>query len=240
MSFVMSLPRFLPQGDTALTLEFSREIDATVNARVLALNTALRAENIEGLIETVPTYRSLMVQFNPLIFDLNAFHSLVLRLLSSLMLAQEKQRLWHVPVCYARGIDVEFVAATHQLSPQEIIARHSQAVYRVYMVGFLPGFIYLGGLDQSIAMPRRLDPRPALPAGNISIGGIQALIASVTAPSGWHMLGQTPMKTFMKTRDPVFLMQAGDNVRFHAISEQEFLQLEKDAEQGQWVAELET
>lgn len=236
----MTQPSFLPLGDTAITVEFSRDIDATVNARVLALYKLVVEAKITGLIEALPTYRSLMVQFNPLYFDITAFKAFVLASLGGLDVEASKSRRWIVPVCYERdyGWDVAEVAAHHNLTEAEVIALHSEAIYRVYMIGFLPGFAYLGGLNPLLAIPRRVSPRAALPAGNISIGGIQALVASVEAPSGWYMLGQTPMKNYDATRPQTFLLEAGDEVVFKAISSAQFVSLAQDAASGAWVGEL--
>jgi KipI family sensor histidine kinase inhibitor len=136
------------------------------------------------------------------------------------------------------GFDLEDVARTHGLSPAEIAARHQAATYRIYMIGFTPGFAYLGGLDQAIATPRRAAPRAVTPPGAIMIGGVQACVQCQAAPSGWHVLGRTPMRNFLPSREPMFLMAPGDNVRFHAIAARDWSALERDAARGLPVAEL--
>jgi KipI family sensor histidine kinase inhibitor len=233
------LPRFLPCGDAAVTVEFGSDIDPAINARVLALDAAVTAERPAGLIETVPTYRSLMVQFDPLVFDYAAFVARVHALAPGLKTDAVAGRRWKVPVVYGGdfGIDLEATAARHKLTPAQLIQKHADAVYRVYMIGFMPGFTYLGGLNPSIATPRRVDPRPMTPPGCISIGGIQALIAGQAMPSGWHILGRTPVRTFMAGRDPAFLTAPGDEVVFEPTDASRWEALEKAAAAGEPVAE---
>ena len=232
--------RFLPCGDAAVTVEFGNAIDPAISARVLALDAAMNAERPAGLVETVPTYRSLMVQFDPLVFDYDAFVRRVTQLAPTLDPNPRPGRRWKVPVIYGGefGIDLEATAERHGLTPTQLIDKHCAPVYRVYMIGFMPGFTYLGGLDPSIATPRRLDPRPHTPAGIISIGGIQALIGGQAMPSGWHILGQTPVRTFMAGREPAFLTAAGDEVVFVPTDASRWAELDRAAEAGEPVAEL--
>lgn len=230
-------PRILPSGDAALTVEFGEEIDPDLNARVLELDRA--AASLEGVVETIPTYRSLLVCYDP---NLTAFDRLgaeLVALAATLTGRAEAGRTWRIPVCYGgeNGIDLEATAALHGIDPEELIRRHAAPTYRVYMLGFLPGFAYLGGLDQSIATPRRISPRLHTPAGTISIGGIQALVASLAAPSGWHLLGRTPVRNFMPGREPAVILQPGDGVKFEPIPEGEFGRLDRDAGGGGLVAE---
>lgn len=233
-------PRFLPCGDTAVTIEFGTEIDDGLNALCLAFDTALTAAAIPGVIETLPTYRSVLVQVDPLVIDMAAFERRVHEVLSTLAPDGAPPRRWAIPVVYGGefGIDLEDVARAHGISTEEVIRRHSSRTYRVAMLGFLPGFCYLSGADQSIALPRRISPRLKTPAGTVSIGGVQALFASVEAPSGWHLLGRTPVRNFMPDRDPVFLVGAGDEVVFHPIAASDWDALDRAAAAGEPVAEV--
>jgi 5-oxoprolinase (ATP-hydrolysing) subunit B len=235
---VPGLPRILPCGDAALTVEFGRDIDPAVNARVLALDARV-ASGLPGVIETVPTYRSLLVQYDPEAVDFQDLAARLLELAAGLPDVPQEGRLWRVPVVYGGefGIDLEETAQRHAITTEELVRRHAAPVYRVYMIGFLPGFTYLGGLDPSIATSRRESPRPSLPAGNISIGGVQALIASIEAPNGWHMLGRTPVRTFMLEREPVFIFQPGDRVKFEPIPPERWEALDRAAAAGDLVAE---
>ena len=230
-------PRILPCGDAALTVEFGREIDPAVNARVLALDA--RMGSVPGVIETVPTYRSLLVHYDPDATEFERLNAALLDLAADLSGLAREGRLWRVPVVYGGefGIDLEETADRLGLTSAELVRRHSTAVYRVYMSGFLPGFAYLGGLDPSIATPRRENPRAWTPAGSISIGGVQALVASIEAPSGWRLLGRTPMRNFMIARDPVFIIEPGDRVMFVPITPDRWEELDRAAAAGELVAE---
>jgi KipI family sensor histidine kinase inhibitor len=236
----MTRPRYLDAGDSALVVEFGSTIDPAINARVIGLAAALDRDPPAGLVETVPTYRSLLVQFDPLELDVEALIARVEALLPTLGDADVKGRRWRVPVIYggAFGIDLEDVAMRHGLTPDEVVRRHSAAVYRVYAVGFMPGYTYLGGLDQSIATPRRMEPRLMTPAGTISIGGIQALVAGAAMPSGWHLLGRTPVRTFDAARAEPLLFQPGDEIVFHRIHEEAWGDLDARAAAGDPIAEI--
>ncbi|WP_342363976.1 5-oxoprolinase subunit PxpB [Terrarubrum flagellatum] len=235
-------PRVLDCGDGAISVEFGDRVDAAVNARVLALDAALRDIDIPGLIETVPTYRSLLVCFDPVATDINALRALIFSLSATGEHGSASARRWRVPVIYGGefGVDLAEFAARHSMTPDEIIAAHSGAIYRVYMIGFMPGFAYLGGLDPRLETPRRLQPRLKTPAQSVSIGGAQAAVSSVEAPSGWHLLGRTPARPFMPARDPIFLFGAGDEIQFEPIAATEWDQLDAAAARGEMVASCET
>ena len=236
----MPEPRILICGEYAFVIEYGTTVDPDLNARVLALDAALNAAKVPGVVETVPTYRSLLVHVDPLVADPAELAADALKLARTVEPLAASTRRWRVPVVYggAFGIDLEDIAARHGLTPQQLIEKHSAPVYRAYMVGFMPGFTYLGGLDQSIATPRRENPRAKTPAGTISIGGIQAAVASVEAPSGWHLLGRTPVRTFMAGRDPVFLLAPGDEVTFEPMPAERWDELDRRAAAGDPVAEI--
>ena len=188
----------------------------------------------------MPTYRSLTVHLDPLRADPAELGRAVLALAAEALAPVPSRRLWRIPVVYGGtfGIDLEAVAAHHGLAPEAVIARHSAPEYRVAMIGFLPGYAYLEGLDPGLALSRRPSPRPLTPAGTVSIGGAQALVASIAAPSGWHLLGRTPEKTFVPGREPVFLLQPGDRVRFVPTPPERWDMLAAAAEAGEAVADL--
>lgn len=232
-------PRILPSGDTALTVEFGRSIDPAINRQVLALDRSVASEAVTGVLETVPTYRSLLVHYDPLLVGYAALSEQLL-VLAQRPVPETGVRRWRVPVVYGGdyGIDLDDVARAHNISTSDVIAKHTGCEYRVAMIGFTPGFAYLSGLDPAIATPRRESPRTQTPPGTISIGGVQACVQCLAAPSGWHLLGRTPIRTFHPHRDPVFLMEPGDTVIFHAIAAGEFASLDRAAERGETVAEL--
>jgi KipI family sensor histidine kinase inhibitor len=230
-------PDIRPLGDTALTIEFGSDIDPEINARVLALDRRARA--CLDVIETVPTYRSLLVYYDPVSTDFAEISGRLRILMDDLTGEATAGRTWRIPVVYGGefGIDLEDTAARHGISPEELVRRHAAPTYRVYMIGFLPGFAYLGGLDPSIATPRRTNPRLKTPAGTISIGGVQALVASIEAPSGWHLIGRTPVRNFMPGRSPAVILEPGDEVRFEPIEAALFSDLDRAAAAGELIAE---
>ncbi|GEP08804.1 5-oxoprolinase subunit PxpB [Methylobacterium gnaphalii] len=235
----LQYPRLLACGDTAFTIEFGDTIDAELNATVLALDAKLAETQLPGLVETVPTYRSLTVHCDPVAVDPAELGRQVLALARAGLRPPKPGRSWRIPVVYGGefGIDLSSVAQHHGLSPDEVIARHAGGEYRVAMLGFLPGYAYLSGLDPALALPRRPTPRALTPAGTISIGGVQALVASIAAPSGWHLLGRTPVRIFMPGREPTFLLQPGDAVRFEPTGADRWAALDRAAAAGDAVAE---
>ena len=222
-------PIVYPAGDSALVVEFGERIDAELNKRVLALDAGLAGLAIDGIVEAVPTYRSLLVQFDPLVVSYDALKTRISDILQSLSDTSgegstEPAHCWHIPVRYggAFGRDLEEVARSLSLTPREVIALHSGAEYRVYMIGFSPGYPYLGGLPPELTLPRRATPRSKVDACSVAIAGGQASIYSIEAPGGWHLLGRTPIKPFEPNRSPACLFQAGDHIRFFEISDKEW------------------
>jgi KipI family sensor histidine kinase inhibitor len=235
-------PRFLPAGDGGLVVELGNAIEERINGRVVALDRRIAAARIDGVLETVPTYRSVLVLYDPLRIRARQLAARVSELIAHDETAAAEPRRWVFPVAYGGeyGVDLDFVARTHDLTTEEVVRLHSQAEYRVYMIGFAPGFCYLGGLPPVLATPRRADPRPRTPAGSVSLGGIQAAIHSIEAPSGWHMLGRTAARLFDLRREPPFLLNVGDRVRFRAVAPRELERLDALAEKGEIVAECTT
>jgi len=200
-------------------VEFGEEIDAAINMRVIGLDDDIAKRPIDGVIETIPTYRSLFVRYDPT----NTCAADLMEDLQSRMASSGERhmnsRLWTVPAHYGgeAGLDLDEVARLHDLSTEEVIAVHCGARYRVFMIGFMPGYAYLGGLPEALHTPRLANPRPLTAAGGLAVGGKQASINSVQSPSGWRFLGRTPLKLFDPARDPAILMHAGDEVCFERI-----------------------
>jgi KipI family sensor histidine kinase inhibitor len=233
-------PRILPSGDCAITVEFSRNIDDVANGRVLALDRSLANEPISGVSETVPTYRSLLVHYDPLLVDFDTLGERLIARSRSLSWEGSKARHWRLPVVYGgeHGIDLEDVAATLKTTPDDIVARHVASDYRVAMIGFTPGWSYLSGLESFLHMPRRQNPRLLTPAGTVSIGGVQTGVQCLAGPSGWHLLGRTAVRTYQLHRDPIFLLEPGDRVTFSVVDARTFAEQDRAAEAGEIVAEL--
>ena len=236
-----SPPRFLPVGDTALSVEFGNTIEPEINDRVVAFDQAIKAAELPGVLETVPSYRALLVEYEP---RLLSFPALVARLRAVDREAGgvvPTPRCWVVPVAYGDefGEDLTEVARRRNLSPEAVIAAHASGAYRVYMIGFAPGFAYLGRLPATLELPRRETPRQRVAEGSVMIGGLQTAIAPMAIPTGWHVLGRTPLRCFdMKKPDP-FLFRPGDRVRFRPIGLLEFETLSAQSGAGELVAALE-
>ena len=242
MVTTLSPPRLLPSGDSAITVEFSRNIDDAANQRVLALDRSLARERVLGVTEAVPTYRSLLVHYDPVQIDFDTLSKKLATLALLPVPPATNTRRWRIPVAYGgeHGIDLEDVAKTLDTTPDDIVARHVAGDYRVAMIGFTPGWSYLSGLLVELRMPRRLNPRLLTPAGTISIGGVQAGVQCLAAPSGWHLLGRTAVRTYQLHRDPIFLLEPGDAVTFSAVDAKTFVEQDRAAEAGEIVAELMT
>jgi KipI family sensor histidine kinase inhibitor len=207
-------------GDSAVIVEFEEVIDPVVNRRVVALARALRHAPPPGVRETVPTNRSVAVYFDPLVVSRPAVEQWIDAACAGLEdSAVEERSPVVVPVCYGgpHGPDLDEVAALVGLTPAEVVDLHARRVYRVYMLGFLPGFAYMAHVDSRIAAPRRATPRLKVPIGSVGVAGSQTGVYPSESPGGWQLLGRTPFRPFDPARDPVFLFQPGDLVRFEPI-----------------------
>src|ERR1700722_15030689 len=240
MAALPSPPRLLPSGDSAITVEFSRNIDDEANRRVLTLDRTIAREPVAGVSETVPTYRSLLVHYDPTQIDFDTLGKRLLELAERPVPKSQNARHWRVPVAYGgeHGVDLEDVAKTLGTTADDIVARHIAGDYRVAMIGFSPGWSYLSGLPASLHMPRRQNPRPLTPEGTISVGGVQAGIQCIAGPSGWHLLGRTPVRTYQPHREPIFLLEPGDRVKFYQIDAKTYAEQDRAAEHGEIIAEL--
>ena len=231
-------PRYLSAGESALVVEFGDAIDPKIHDQVLALDAALQQAKCEGVIETVPTYRSLMIHFDPRRLTTEALADVLGGLDYASAPPRAPQQLWRIPACYdaPHGEDIAEVAARLGLSPARIIGLHLGARYRVYMYGFAPGFTFLGGLPEELAIPRRAVPRTPAPPGSLLIAAGQALIASCAMPTGWYAIGRTPVKMFDPRREPVFLAGIGDELCFERIDPAAFDAMSTAAEAGEFCA----
>jgi inhibitor of KinA len=231
-----SEPRFLLAGDAALVVEFGNKIDEEINCRVRSLAAALEENPIPGLAEAVPTYRSLLVHYDPLRLS----HKDLIDLVRTILEKGEEYPLpephkVEIPTLYGGefGPDLSFVAEHNGLSMDEVVRIHSGTVYSVYMLGFSPGYAYLGGLPEEIATPRLPTPRTLVRAGSVALAGRQTGVYPIATPGGWRLIGRTPLKLFDPQRDPPTLLRAGDRVHFVPISEEEYwARLEREEEKG--------
>ena len=228
-------PRLLDLGDGALTLEFGDRIDPALNARVMAARDALAALKLGGIVDLVPTYRSLTVHFDPLQVDRDTLGRHLLQVAGSPDQASTAGTRWLIPVAFGGdfGPDLAQVAQTTGRSESDVIDAVCATELRVFLIGFLPGFPYLGELPDWLHLPRRSTPRTAVPANSLAIAGPQVAVYPWQSPGGWHLLGRTPARLFdvADTEHPA-LLAPGDSVRFRAVERGEFAMLERDLETG--------
>jgi inhibitor of KinA len=203
--------RIHPLGDTALLAELGTRLDTALNTRAIALATALKKRR--DVRQAVAGYASVTVHFDPDLVTHEALGAAIKRLAAKRPPMAEPGRLHRIPVTYD-GPDLEAVGSMLKLSVEKIIEIHSRPIYRVFLVGFVPGWAYLGPLPEELELPRRHVPRTLVPAGSVAIAGRQAGIYPLPTPGGWHLIGRTPVKLFLPDSDPPCLFRAGDRVKF--------------------------
>lgn len=224
-------------SERALTIEFGQQIALHLLDAVNKFNTLLHQQPFAGFETTIPAYTTLTVLFDPVLVNRSGLpgktcFEKAAAYLRQLNTQQKKAgdratALVTIPVCYGGdyGADLEEVARLHQMDLADVIKLHSQAVYKVYMIGFVPGFAYLGGMDERLETPRKTSPRKNVPAGSVGIAGKQTGIYPMQTPGGWQLIGRTPLRLFDAGREIPSLLKAGDEVKFKPITEPEFNQL---------------
>lgn len=222
--------RFLPMGDQAVHLIIGHEINPKTHQQVMKIGHLLQKHPLPEITEWVPTYQAITLFYRP---ELITYNQLVTKLKTwldqaTMELPKLKTRKIDIPVLYGEpyGPDLDHVAKVNHLDPEEVIAIHTQPTYLVYMIGFTPGFPYLGGLSPQIATPRKKNPRPQVPAGSIGIADQQTGIYSLSTPGGWNLIGRTPIRLFDPQREPAALLTPGDQIRFVSIHMEEYKEIE--------------
>ena len=233
--------RIMPAGDRRLVVEFGNVIDIQTNDRVQQLKKCLREAQIPGVLELQPTFRSLMIYYDPRKISYGDLEKRV-RTFDSAATSEghARKRILKIPCCYGArfGPDLGEMEKYTGLDRDEIIAIHSSVDYRIYMMGFLPGFVYLGGLDPRIEMPRLSSPRIKIPAGAVGIGGNQTGVYPVASPGGWRMIGGTPVEFYDAGREKPILCQAGEYIRFVSISLDDYYDIRRMIVKGEYTIEI--
>ena len=227
---MLPVPKFFPMGDQALIIEFGDRVDPALSAHIAALAQRLRDSRPIGVLDIVPAYSTLALHYDSAAVGAGASpYEALAATIGAWLKTQSVEspgtgRMVEIPVCYGGtfGEDLAALARSRGLSSDEVIEIHSGADYHVHMLGFVPGFAYLGGLDARLATPRRDTPRPRVPAGSVAIAGGQTGVYPLDTPGGWQIIGRTPIPLFRPDASPPSLLNAGDTVRFVPISAQEF------------------
>lgn len=232
-----TLARFLDVGDTAFAIEFGTRIAPEINALVHRTAALLSDATLEGVIETVPTFRSLLVHYDPRVTSAATLQAKLAELELGEAALDAPRRIWRIPVLYGgeAGPDLAEVAAATGLSEDAVIALHSGTLFRVYVQGFLPGFAYLGDLPAALDLPRLTTPRVRVPAGSVAIAQRMAGIYPVESPGGWRLIGNTPLRFFDPALTPPTLFSPGDGVRFVPVEATEHASIRQAVNEGRYV-----
>ena len=230
--------RFLFSGDSALVIEFGNEISVDINKKIRKMMDDIKKENIDGIVELVPTYCSLLINYDVLKIDYNTLvEKLKTFLNNDLETAEgEEVTLVEIPTLYNDevGPDLSYVAEHNKISKEEVIKIHTGTDYLVYMLGFMPGFTYLGGMSEKIATPRLESPRLQIYPGSVGIAGKQTGMYPSMSPGGWRIIGRTPLKLYNPDSDTPVYISSGDYVRYVSISEEEYNEILKKVENNEY------
>ena len=236
-------PLFLPAGDQAVVVELGDDISPETNRRVRDLTVAVDAAAIAGVYDLMPTYRSLLIYYDPLATSYSGLRQKLETIEKNLNeTSLERPQVVRIPTLYGgeHGPDLEFVAQNAGISTDEVVDIHSGADYLIYMMGFSPGFPYLGGLSEKLHTPRLGTPRTEIPAGSVGIAESQTGVYPVASPGGWRLIGRTPVKMFDQEKEPPSLLAAGDYIRFVPLAdEEEYLDIQSRVESGDYVVSRE-
>lgn len=219
--------KFLPSGDSAVVVEFGDRIERSVSDQVLGLAARVRSAGVGGVVEVVPTFRSLMVHYDPLRTNSAEVVGAIKVLLAGETMLDRPRRLWRVPVCYKDefGPDLASVAEQTSLGVDDVVSLHAGIRYHVYMIGFVPGYPYMGDLPEALVLPRRSDPRIRVPPGSVAIATTMTAIYPLESPGGWHLIGTTPIRIFDAHATPPALFAPGDAVEFEPIDADTFARI---------------
>ena len=230
--------KFLFSGDSALVIQFGNEISVEVNKKIRKMMDDIKKENIDGIVELVPTYCSLLINYDVLKIDYNTLTEKLKKFLSNneATVEDEEVTLIEIPTLYNDecGPDLEYVAEYNKLSKEEVIKIHTGTDYLVYMLGFMPGFTYLGGMSEKIATPRLESPRLQIYPGSVGIAGKQTGMYPSMSPGGWRIIGRTPLKLYNPDSETPVYISSGDYIRYVSISEEEYNNILKKVESNEY------
>ena len=229
--------RIAAAGDSSILIEFGQEIKPEINQKISATVQLLKAQHTPGVIDIIPAFCSLLINYDPRVIQYQEMKKRMEDILKIEVKAGEtRKKVFEIPVCYGGeyGPDIQQIADHAGLSVEEVIKIHSSCDYLIYMLGFLPGFCYLGGLDERIHTPRLANPRLKIAAGSVGIGGSQTGIYPLDSPGGWQLMGMTPVKTYDPDREVPILVEAGDYIRFIPIDEEEYKRIKDLVEKNEY------
>ena len=229
--------RILTAGDSSLLIEFGKEISPEINRKIAATVELMREQHIEGVVDVIPAFCSLLVNYDPLVIRYEKLKKRMESLVRmDIKVGEGKRKIFEIPVLYGGeyGPDLKTIAEHAGLKEEEVIQIHSSRDYLIYMLGFLPGFCYLGGLDERIHTPRLANPRLKIRAGSVGIGGSQTGIYPLDSPGGWQLMGMTPVKTYDPQREIPILVEAGNYIRFVPVDETAYKQIQVQVENGSY------
>lgn len=238
MKFNLTFKAF---GQSALLIEWPARLEENILNDILRLQSALENELIKGIVETVNAYNSLTVQFNPLKVSVVELQGKIKELYSkNISEVNGNSRVWKVPVCYdpSFGIDLEELSQSKKLSSDELTRLHCQHTYLVYFIGFLPGFLYLGGLPEKLHAPRRASPRLKISRGAVAIGGMQTGVYPSESPGGWNIIGNSPIDFFNPKSNPPCFAKAGDRIQFFPVNREEHREIRAEVLKGEYKIEM--
>lgn len=233
--------KYKPFGEQGILVEWPEQISEDVLNDVLDFKAKIELAQDKAILEVRSAYQSLLILFDkPVSFQkkIGVFKTIYASAENAI---KKTSKLWRIPVCYDDkfGLDLESISEVKNISKSDIIKRHSQVVYTVYFIGFLPGFLYLGGLDESLSMPRKSTPRLAIEKGAVAIGGNQTGVYPSESPGGWNIIGQSPVSFFDKAMNPPCFAQSGDRIQFYPVSLKEFEDIKVLVEAGVYQIESE-
>lgn len=229
--------RIVAAGDSSILIEFGNEINEEVNRKITMIVQLMHAQHIEGVVDMIPAFCSLLINYDPRIVSFEKMKKRMQELVKMDMKAgAQRKKVFEIPVCYGGeyGPDLENIASHAGITAEEVIQIHSSRDYLIYMLGFLPGFCYLGGLDERIHTPRLANPRKKISAGSVGIGGSQTGIYPLDSPGGWQLMGMTPVKTYDPEREVPILVEAGDYIRFIPVDEAEYKRIKELVERDEY------